>query len=188
MSIIFGTAALPKIACLVTDSFQTNKEGKRKGFNVSVDYRFYLGKENKYAAPRGLYIGPYYSYNHFENEKEWTHNSSAGSSEITTASTFNINTVGFELGYQLIVWKHLSLDMVLVGPGLGFYKYSASFAGATNLTPAAKEQLRDALEQLVVQKFPGMNYVFSDKKIDADGVLKTSAVGYRYIMHIGFAF
>src|SRR3954471_16621462 len=65
ISVNFGTAALPKIISLVTDSFQTKKEGKRKGFNVSIDYRFYLSKETKFAAPHGVYIGPYYSYNHF---------------------------------------------------------------------------------------------------------------------------
>jgi len=188
VSINFGTAALPRIISLVTDSFQTNNEGKRKGFNVSVDYRFYLAKENKFTAPRGLYIGPYYSYNHFENEKQWTHTNSRGTNQITTSSNFNIHTFGFELGYQLMLWKRLSLDMVLVGPGLGFYRYKAAFSGTSNLSSTDKEQLLDALQQLLVQKFPGMNYVFSDKKIDGDGVLKTNSLGYRYIVHIGFAF
>ena len=78
--------------------------------------------------------------------------------------------------------------MVLVGPGLGFYKYQANFSGNTTLTLAQKDQLLDALQQLLTQKFPGMNYVFSDQKIDADGVLKKNTVGYRYILHIGYAF
>ena len=188
ISVNFGRAALPRIISLITDSFQTDREGKRKGYNVSLDYRFYLSKENKFEAPRGLYIGPYYSYNHFENEKQWMRNNSRGSNEITTTTNFNIHTFGFELGYQLMLWKRLSLDMVMIGPGLGFYKYEASFTGSTSLSSGDKEQLLDALEQLLVQKFPGMNYVFSDKKFNADGVLKTSALSYRYILHIGYAF
>jgi hypothetical protein len=71
---------------------------------------------------------------------------------------------------------------------MGFYKYKTSFTGSTSLSAGDKEQLLDAVEQLLVQKFPGMNYVFSDKKFDADGVLKTNALGYRYILHIGYAF
>ncbi len=188
ISINFGKAALPRIISLITDSFQTNREGKRTGFNASIDYRFYLSKENKFEAPRGLYIGPYYSYNHFENEKQWMRNNSRGSNEIETNTNFNIHTFGFELGYQLILWKRLSFDMVMIGPGLGFYKYEASFTGSTSLSSGDKEQLLDALEQLLVQKFPGMNYVFSDKKFDADGVLQTNALSYRYILHIGYAF
>jgi hypothetical protein len=188
ISINFGRAALPRIISFITDSFQTNREGKRNGMNASIDYRFYLSKENRFAAPRGLYIGPYYSYNHFENEKQWERTNSRGSNEIVTNTNFNIHTFGFELGYQLILWKRLSLDMVMVGPGVGFYKYEASFTGSTSLNADDKGQLLDALEQFLVQKFPGMNYVFSDKKLDADGVLKTSALSYRYILHVGYAF
>ena len=34
ISVNFGSAALPKIISLVTDSFQTKKEGKRKAMDV----------------------------------------------------------------------------------------------------------------------------------------------------------
>src|SRR5215218_7043422 len=78
ISVNFGRAALPRIISLITDSFQTDREGKRKGYNVSLHYRFYLAKENKFEAPRGLYIGTYYSYNPFENEKQWMRNNSRG--------------------------------------------------------------------------------------------------------------
>jgi hypothetical protein len=186
ISVNFGRASMPKLSEIITDSFDLRKDNRRTGYNVSVDYRFYLAKENKYAAPRGVYIGPYYSYNHFERENRWDFKSSSANSYITTNSDFNIHTIGFELGYQFIFWKRLALDFVMVGPGLGFYKYKATFDG--NIDAATKEQLVDALEQLLTQKFPGMNYVFSDEHINADGVMKTNALGYRYIMHIGFNF
>jgi len=41
---------------------------------------------------------------------------------------------------------------------------------------------------LLVQKFPGMNFVLADKEISSSGTLKTSALSYRYIVHIGFVF
>src|ERR1700754_2247671 len=65
-SINIGPSSLPKLVNFTTDSFSLQKDLKNSGFNVSVDYRFYLTKENKYAAPHGLYIGPYTSYNHFQ--------------------------------------------------------------------------------------------------------------------------
>jgi hypothetical protein len=186
ISVNFGRASMPKLSEIITDSFDLRKDNRRTGYNVSVDYRFYLVKENKYAAPRGVYIGPYYSYNHFERENRWDFKASSANSYIITNSDFNIHTIGFELGYQFIFWKRLALDFVMVGPGLGFYKYKAKFEG--NVDAATKEQLVDALEQLLTQKFPGMNYVFSDKQIDADGVMKTNTIGYRYLIHIGFNF
>src|SRR5215213_804808 len=187
-SVNMGSAALPKVLTIETDSFQTRRESDRKGINASIDYRFYLQKENKFNAPHGLYIGPYYSYNRFKDDQQWIRNNSSGSNEVFSNSTFDISTFGFELGYQLFLWRRFTLDMVMVGPGLGFYKYKTSFSDNVNLSVANKEQLYDALKQRITQRFPGMNFVFSDKSFDADGVIKTNSVGYRYIIHIGFAF
>ena len=187
-SVNAGSAALPKILAIETDSFQTRRESDRTGINASIDYRFYLAKENKFNAPHGLYIGPYYSYNRFEDDQQWMRHNSSGSNEVFSSSTFDINTFGFELGYQLLLWRRFTLDMVMVGPGLGFYKYKANFTGDVGLSAANKEQLYEALKQRITQRFPGMNFVFSDKSFDADGVIKTSDVGYRYIIHIGFCF
>src|SRR5690349_5987071 len=70
ISVNVGGVKLPKLISINTDSFSLQKDNKSNGFNVSVDYRFYLGKENKYPAPRGAYIGPYYSYNTFTRDNE----------------------------------------------------------------------------------------------------------------------
>jgi hypothetical protein len=186
ISVDVGAAKLPKLISISTDSFSVQRDRKSSGSNLAVDYRFYLGKENKYPAPRGLYIGPYYSYDHFTRDNDWMFLNSATNNDITTHSTFNINTIGFQLGYQLILWKRLSLDFVMVGPGLGFYDYRVTFN--STVTAEEKKQLLDGLQQLLTQKFPGMNYVFSDTQINGDGVLKRSSIGYRYIIHVGFLF
>ena len=186
ISINVGKAALPKFVNIITDSLSLTKDKKSSGFNLSIDYRFYLAKENKYAAPRGIYIGPYYSFNSFNRDNEWKYVKGTANSYVTTSSKFDIHTVGFELGYQFILWKRLSLDLLLVGPGVATYRYKATFD--SNIDADTKEQLLKGLQQLLTQKFPGMNYVFSDKAIDANGTLNTTAIGYRYIIQIGFNF
>jgi hypothetical protein len=80
----------------------------------------------------------------------------------------------------------MSLDFVLLGPGIGFYNYKAKFDG--NVSAEDKEQLLDGLKQLLTQKFPGMNFVLADKEINSNGTLRTSALSYRYIVHIGYVF
>lgn len=67
-SVNIGRATLPKLVSFNTDSLSVSQDKKNTGFNVSVDYRFYLAKEDRYHAPHGLYIGPYFSYNHFLRE------------------------------------------------------------------------------------------------------------------------
>ncbi|HVY75258.1 MAG TPA: hypothetical protein VG890_10530 [Puia sp.] len=186
-SINIGPASLPKFVTINTDSIHLTKDLKNTGFNLSADYRFYLSKENKYNAPHGLYIGPYFSYNRFTRNNQWNYQQGSNSAQVVTTNTdFQIFTVGGELGYQFILWKRLALDFVLVGPGFSHYDLSAGSDG--NLSPESREQLQDALKQLISQKFPGMNYVLSDKHFDANGDIRTWSLGYRYMIHIGFVF
>lgn len=186
-SVNIGRATLPKLVSFNTDSLNVSQDKKNTGFNVSVDYRFYLAKENRYHAPHGLYIGPYFSYNHFLRENNWTYqNSGSAVQAASTKTTFDIYTIGGELGYQFIIWKRLALDFVMIGPGISHYNLSSSITG--DLTDAQRQKLREGVIQIITQKFPGMNYVFSDKHLDANGKLGTWSIGYRYIIHIGFAF
>jgi hypothetical protein len=94
--------------------------------------------------------------------------------------------VGFELGYQFVFWKRATLDMVLVGPGVGFYNIKAKAQG--NLTDAERERLHSALTEIISEKFPGMNYVLSDQEFNGSGTLRTSSIGFRYLIQIGFLF
>ena len=186
ISVNVGGVKLPKLVSVNTDSFSLQKDSKSNGYNISVDYRFYLGKENKFMAPRGAYIGPYYSYNNFTRDNQWGYTGSTGSSYVNTSSTLNINTLGFQFGYQLVLWKRLALDFALVGPGFGIYHYKAKIDG--NVSSENREELFDGLKQLLTQKFPGMNFAFADKEVNADGVMNTNTLGYRYIIHVGFVF
>src|SRR5690349_15986718 len=87
-SINFGKASLPKLVTIETDSFTLNRDTKSSGFNVAVDYRFYLQKENKYLPPHGLYIGPYYSYTEFNRDNQWDYKTSGANSYVTTKIEF----------------------------------------------------------------------------------------------------
>jgi Protein of unknown function (DUF3575) len=187
ISLNVGAAAFPKLVRVETDSFSVDQDAENKGYNISVDYRFYLSKENKYAAPHGVYIGPYYSYNQFERTNDWTYKGPVNVNKAASTNTkISIHTIGAELGYQFVFWKRLTLDLVMIGPGIGIYDVKAKMEG--NLDPEDREQLKQALTDLLTQKFPGMNFVFADKGLDADGVMKTTSIGYRYLIHIGFRF
>ena len=187
MSLNLGTASLPKLLRIETDSFTIGKDVKNNGFNGSLDYRFYLSKENKYMAPRGIYIGPFYSFNRWSRENSWERKT-AGSSQkfVTTNTDVKLHTLGFELGYQFVLWNRLALDFIMLGPGVGWYNLKAK--GEGNLTEAEREQLQDAVLDLIQQKFPGMNYTLSDESFDANGTLRTTSLGFRYMIHIGFSF
>lgn len=187
ISLNIGPASLPKLISIATDSFALSSDKKRSGFNISLDYRFYLAKENRYDPPHGLYIGPYISYNHFHRENDWSYTHGSSSQQVISTSTdFHIYTIGGEIGYQFVVWKRLAIDLIMIGPGFSRYNLHADIRNT--LSDDAKQQVQSALKQIITQKFPGMNYVFSDKQFDANGRIRTWDVGYRYIIHIGFVF
>ena len=89
-SINIGQAALPNFEKGFSDEFREKTVLSQGGFHISGDYRFYLSKLNKYAAPRGVYIGPYYSYNRYSKGHDW---------EYTEAGTSNTKLVNSLLNY-----------------------------------------------------------------------------------------
>jgi hypothetical protein len=185
-SVNVGRAALPKLVNLPSSTFRLNEDLRSSGFNLSVDYRFYLQKENKFAAPRGVYLGPYYAYNHFLRDNEWVYENSSATNFVKTHSELSINALGVEVGYQFILWKRLALDLVMVGPGIAFYNFKADVD--SNVDAETKEELYQSLTRSLSDKIPGINYVLADRTVKENGSLRTTNFGYRYIVHIGYTF
>jgi hypothetical protein len=185
-SINIGQASFPKLIFSNTDSMQLAPTSTDKGFNISGDYRFYLQKQNKYAAPRGVYIGPYYSYNYFNRTNNWTLNSENYQGDVITDMTLNIHTVGFEIGYQFVFWDRMSLDMILAGPG--FASYSIKTKLGTSLDPDEENKFFEALNDYLSEKFPGYDQVIDAGEYKRTGSTKTTDLGYRYMIMIGYRF
>ncbi len=186
-SVNFGTVGFPSLGLINSDSFKVKTIRNDKGYNLSVDYRFYLAKENKYPAPHGVYIGPYYSYNYFDKKHVWAINSSSGfKGDVETDLSLKIHTIGAELGYQFILWKRITLDMVLIGPGISSYNLKASLG--SNLSVADREKLFEKLNAALADKFPGYNVIINDGDFQKKGTAKTTSIGFRYMIQVGFRF
>jgi hypothetical protein len=186
-SVNFGSNAFPSLGIINSDSFKVNTIRDDKGFNFSVDYRFYLAKENKYAAPHGVYIGPYYSYNYFDKQHSWSVKGSNGfNGTVDSDLSLGIHTIGIEMGYQFIFWKRLSVDMILAGPGIAAYNLKASLS--SNLSDADKQKLYEKLNEALAEKFPGYSAVIKEGDFQKTGTAKTTSFGFRYIIQVGFRF
>jgi hypothetical protein len=183
----FGFTGFPTLDIIDSDSLRANTLIDSRGFNISADYRFYLAKENKYSAPRGIYIGPYYSYNLFGRKYSWLLTNSSGSNlQVESDLSLNVHTVGFELGYQFIFSDRLTVDMILLGPGVGWYNLKASIG--SNLSGADREKFFELLNDALAEKFPGYGFVIDEGNFKKTGVDKTTTWGYRYMVQIGFRF
>lgn len=169
-----------------SDSLELIDQTNDKGFNFSVDYRFYLQKENKYRAPRGVYIGPYYSYNFFSRDIIWGLNTDNYDGEVTTGMDINAHFIGGQLGYQFVFWDRLSVDMILIGPSLWHFNIKTAFD--TSLLPEDETMLLEQLNQLLQEKFPGTDLVFRGEGLEATKNSSILKVGFRYMINIGFRF
>ena len=181
-----GRFSLPKFSVVDLDNLGLMNEYKDWGINTSVDYRFYLGKLNKYRAPRGVYLAPYYSYNHFYRENKWILNSDSFDGEVVTDFTLNIHTFGGQLGYQFIFWRRLAVDLVLIGPGIGYYGMNVKLD--TSLKPDDESLFFQTLNDALKEKFPGYDLVIEPGEFQKNGSASITTLGFRYMIHIGFRF
>jgi hypothetical protein len=186
-SVNVGRMSLPAFSGGGTGSLTVQRNRNDKGFHFGTDYRFYLAKENKHNAPRGVYIGPYYSYNSFSRANEWNLNTASYNGTVTTTTSLKINTIGAQLGYQFIIWKRLAIDMILFGPGIGSYELKANIN--STLSPQDQELFYQQLNNFLQEKIPGYNLVIGEGSgFKKNGSFNTTTIGYRYMINIGIKF
>jgi hypothetical protein len=168
------------------DSLSVASQENSKGFNVSVDYRFYLKKENKFDAPRGVYLGPYYAFNRFSRDLTWDLNTVDFTGQVITYVNLTANLVGVQLGYQFVLWNRVSIDMILMGPGAWFFNLKTDF----NTTLPAEDEalLLEKLNGLIQDKFPGSDLVIQGGGFEAKRNTSTGTMGFRYMVNLGFRF
>lgn len=184
--ISFGRFSLPRFGGDGIPELKITRETEDVGLHAGLEYRFYLKNENKNPAPRGVYIGPYVTYKYFNRENTWVFDSDEFTGEVNTRFNLNMGTVGFQLGYQFIFWRRVALDLILVGPGISYYKLDTELN--TNMTAEEESAFFQKLNSLLAEKIPGYNIVFSEGSLSKSGSFKNTKFGYRYLVNIGFRF
>jgi len=179
-----GTFSIPKFMGELADSLGLDTDNKDKGFHFSTDYRFYLKKENKYAAPHGVYIGPFYTFNYLNRENSWHVDGYVD--EVFTNLKLGIHTMGVELGYQFVFWDRMAVDMVLLGPGLGVYSLSTEIG--TNMNADKESEFFNKLNEILAEKIPGYDKVIESGEFKRKGSYNTVDIGFRYVVRVGYRF
>jgi hypothetical protein len=185
-SVNIGRFSLPKWKSFNNDSIGMSSDYSDKGFTMAFDYRFYLKNENKHQAPRGVYIGPYYSFNRLQRENHWELNTTNYQGRVDSEMKFTANLVGIQLGYQFVLWKRLSLDMILFGPGVWFYNMNIDLK--TDLAPDEIELIYEKINEALAEKLPGHELLVPSSNYEKKGAYNTKSGGYRLMMHLGFLF
>ena len=151
-----------------------------------MEYRFYLTKLNTRPIPAGLYIGPYLTYYryHFENGIDFLPVSD-DSTGMITGNYWSFN-LGFELGYQFVFWKRLTLDLVLAGPSVSYYGGKTVITGS--LDASQVEDINQELYDKLIERYPSFQYMSLDQTFEETGKLDILRWGFRYLIQIGIHF
>ena len=175
-SIQAGFISLDFSNLLKFDSAIRRSEAKNSGFSLSADYRFYLPKENKDDAPHGIYLAPYMSYAYLHNERIIpVANTPDG---VLLKSDINVLGAGLELGYQFLLGKKWTLDLILIGPSLANYNVTMQLIG--NIDPSQIDPKLQEILQSVANRFPLVGDLLKNDITHFKGSTDTLSAGFRY--------
>lgn len=157
------------------------------GFTIAGDYRRYFKKRNRGFAPDGLYWGGYAAYTKFSIENKLILSDSLGadnSSSYDLTTRIDIMTIGLELGYQFVIKQRLALDLIMLGPGVGFYNADFKGDGDLNLDSDEAKEVGDFL----VRKFPGVGELVDTGSFSTNGGFRVLSAGLRFAIQVGYVF
>jgi len=161
------------------------------GLIASLDYRFYIKKLNTRSAPNGVYIGPYYSLQYHKGTSTFSYvGNSGGTSTVnydaSLSHEFMFNNVGFEIGYQFIFFKRISLDLVFMGPSVSFYNIELGLN--SNLSSDQAKELYEKYYDSFFSKYPIIEEVYKSGTFEKKGSTSGIMPNFRYLVQVGYHF
>lgn len=169
------------------NKIQIADQVSRGGIDIATDYRFYIRKRNKWPAPDGLYMGPYLAYYSL-----W-HDATLNLIENNTIKNtvyYNANislySAGVQLGYQFVFKRHITIDLIMIGPSLTYYDLNMNLNFRYNIDP--DDPFYHDLIEFVQQNDGFLSQFIKNQTFDASGTLKFAYYGFRYAVQVGYNF
>lgn len=186
LSVKLGGLVFPRIADDTILNLIAITSREKRGINISAEYRFYPVSRNRRPAPDGLYIGPYFTYYGFRFKNNFDILYTTADQQGSITGKLNIFNVGFQLGYQFIFWKRVSLDLILFGPSISYYMGDLKFQG--NLDEEEINNIDKEIVDKILNRFPYLRTIFSNEGLEFTRQKTTFNLGFRYAVQIGIAF
>ena len=164
-------------------SYDWKKVNHNRGFSFAADYRSYFTKRNRFAIPDGLYWGPFSTYYYFDNNTSLL---APGGYDIRLQTYVNMLMIGAELGYQFVFNDRWAVDLILVGPAVGWYKLDMTLTSDVDIGNSSEfyQQFYEALSRM----FPALSKLIKDEELRVNGNGSTWGGGFRYVFQVGYRF
>src|SRR5450755_813827 len=161
ITVFGGYIEFPMPTIIQNSSLNFDKNRSKSGFSIGSEYKFYLAKENKYAAPHGVYLAPFVSFYHFNNVRSGR--DSTNQDNLTLNTTLSFLNIGGELGYQFVIKNRFVIDCVLVGPAVSAYSFGLKMDGSTS--GDYNEQIQ-AILNAIKEKYPLLKELSNGVKVN----------------------
>jgi hypothetical protein len=184
ITVFGGYIEFPMPTIIANSPLEFDKNKSKGGFSLGSEYRFYLAKENKYAAPHGVYLAPFVSYYHFTNTRTGR-DTTDPQNQLSMTSNFDFLNIGGELGYQFVIKNRFVIDCVLFGPAVSSYYFSVKLNGSTS---GNNNEHVQAIIDALKDKYPILKDLSNGEKVSTSGVSSFWSLGFRYAIHIGYRF
>lgn len=164
-----------------------NIETREKyGLNFSFEYRFYMTNRNSRPIPDGLYLAPYFSTYLYHFANDLNNLNSPDDDFLVLSGGFYVINIGGEIGYQFVLWKRMTIDLVLLGPSLSYYGGKVNVKGEVDV--GYLEEINKELYDKIIEKYPQADGVLIDETFKKHGRIDFASFGFRYLFQIGFVF
>ncbi len=180
-----GLQEFPGFGSIISDSINIKNDYKASGYKLGAEYRFYLKKENKYAAPHGVYIGPYTTFHNYSNGRSIEVNNNGELERADLKTDLSIFNIGVQLGYQFVINNRWTIDLVFIGPSVSNYSFKTKFDGNFTFDP---DEITNEVVLGLIDKFPAFEELINEGELASSGKINTWAYGYRYQFQIGYHF
>jgi hypothetical protein len=180
-----GSQQLKGIIGRIADEDVEGGASNASGYKMGGEYRFYLGRENRYKAPHGVYIGPYLTYHNFKNNMEVTVDGDTGPQKGKSDARIQVINLGFQAGYQFLINNRWSVDMSFSGLSMSHYRVRMNLESNFDLD---ESQINQDILNALMDRFPLLEELVNEKSIDETGKLDSWGFGYRYQIGVGYAF
>lgn len=159
--------------------------GSITGYSITPEFRYYLKTCEEYL-PAGFYAGIYFRYNVYKSNADFVHQiPDSIPSYFSSDANLRELGVGIQLGYQLVIIKHFTVDFMFFGPRYSFLKLTNEFNG--DITASAKQDVEDYVNS-VIERFGGKGDFEMKKSTSQKFSGNTGFPSFRFGISLGYAF
>jgi len=187
-SLNVGYLELPDFEDSTGESIEFFNETEKSGYVIAADYRFYLKNRNRFAAPDGLYWGPFASVVNLGYAGESSYYENGTVQDFGFDINSNVYSIGVQIGYQLLLKNGFGVDMFIVAPSFSHITIDVDIDSTSDFDE--EDVFFDSIENSLSDLVPGMNTILNEDSFELsdDNRLTFNGILVRYGVQLSYAF